>query len=167
MKNIDVVKGFFEMSRSKHTLNLHYNMTFNELVNYNTILLKRDPIKNIIYVNITYYSVTTSKIQSYINEFLNSRYTDDYQIMYYFGNRYGDNYMDVVKEYYSYGYNDNYYYFIKFTDESVQLLRFYKKAYLNSKYCKIFNKKDPYIKIDNHKIDLYKVNNNDLFTLIK
>ena len=167
MKNYEVVKRFFDEGRSCNTLHLYYNKTFNELINYNTILLKRDSVKRIIYVNIGYYSTTIRKIQSYISDFLNSRYTENYEIMYYFGNRYGDNYQDVIKEYYSYGYNDNYYYIIKFTDESVQLLRFYKKAYLNSKYCKIFNKKNPYIKIDNHKIDLHKVNNIDLFTLIK
>ena len=124
--------------------------------------------KRIIYVNISYYSITTCKIQSYINSFLSGINSEDYQIMYYFGNKHGDNFENVVKHYYSYGYNDNYYYFIKFTDESVQVLRFYKKAYINNKYCKIFNKKRPYIKIDNHKIELSEnINKNELFTLIK
>ena len=84
MKNIDVVKDYFNNYNS-HTQNV-YSVNEN-LINYNTILVHYED--NTYYVNISYYSVTTSKIQSYINGFLCGK-----NVVRYYGNRYGDNYKD-------------------------------------------------------------------------
>lgn len=172
MKNYDVVKAFFSYGRGCNTLHLRYNKSFDELVNYSTILLKRDCIDKILYVNISRYSVTTSKIQSYINEFLNSEDLDDFKIIYYYGGRYGDCYDSKVcqlKHCFSSTFNYDTYKIIKFENTNyldsdyLTIARFYKKAYLNNKICKIFNKKKPYIKIDGHKIELTNINNDIIF----
>lgn len=91
MKNREVVKMFFNNKRG-HTLNVY--ATENELINYNTTMVKRVRYGEdiIYYVNISYYSSTTCKIQSYINCELN--YITD-KIIYYYGNKYGDNYLDI------------------------------------------------------------------------
>lgn len=91
MKNYDVVENYFNNKRGQNTKNLkiQYNLGSTDLVNYNTILVHKEYQK--IFVNISRYSVTTAKIQFDINSFL--QYIDD-EIIYYYGDRFGDNYND-------------------------------------------------------------------------
>lgn len=64
MKNIDVIKAFIE-GKAAHSSNWNLISGSNALINYRTALAQRTPNGNII-VNITKYSVTTSKIQNWL-----------------------------------------------------------------------------------------------------
>lgn len=70
-KNIDVIKAFVNGESKPHTKNL--KIIGDTLVNYNTCLVQRIPQANGGFVflnNTTKYSVSTSKIQSYIRSYL-------------------------------------------------------------------------------------------------
>lgn len=62
MKNRDVIAAFIQ-GRPAHTANLE--SVGDRLINYNTVLAQRLPNGEII-VNSTKYSVSTSRIQSYL-----------------------------------------------------------------------------------------------------
>ena len=91
MKNEKVIENYFN-NVNCHSLNV-YSVNEN-LINYNTILVHYED--NTYYVNISYYSVTTSKIQSYIkNELHYIKYS---KIIYYYGDRSGNNYKEDKKQ---------------------------------------------------------------------
>ena len=87
MTNERVIANYFKSNKNCHSLNVY--STYSDLINYNTIMVHKED--DIFYVNISYYSVTTRKIQSYINREIAYR-TE--KIIYYYGNKYGDNYKD-------------------------------------------------------------------------
>ena len=91
MKNERVIENYFN-GKNCHSLNVY--ASGDNLINYNTIMVHFE--NNTYYVNISYYSVTTSKIQSYITREL--YYIRNSNIIYYYGNKYGDNYKDVTKQ---------------------------------------------------------------------
>ncbi len=65
MKNIDVVIAFLKKERPIYTKNVWINKTGDKLYNYHTCIAQIK--KSTLYINSTRYSVTTSKIQSYLN----------------------------------------------------------------------------------------------------
>lgn len=65
MKNIDVIRAFVETNKPCKTKNLNFDGT--HLINYNTALAQYDSETRTFYVNRTKYSVSTSKIQTYLN----------------------------------------------------------------------------------------------------
>ena len=92
MRNEEVIKKFYEGgAKPRHTLNVFYDGK-GTLINYQTIMAKIDYINHILYLNRSYYSNTTSKIQSYLQQFNN---LEGFKVIKYYGNRYGDNYEDV------------------------------------------------------------------------
>lgn len=91
MRNEQVIKNYFR-GINCHSLNV-YSIGEN-LINYNTIMVHFED--NIYYVNIKYYSSTTTRIQSYIKKELFNIQHD--KIIYYYGNQYGDNYKDSTKQ---------------------------------------------------------------------
>ena len=75
--NENVIKNYLRFIESKsHTENLYTRYNYNdewELVNYSTPLVRI--VGNTLYLNTKKYSVTTSKIQSYIKrEIANTSY---------------------------------------------------------------------------------------------
>jgi hypothetical protein len=68
MKNQDVIEAFvgydIKPGIESHTGNLYITMSGRKLMNYNTVLAQR--VGNEIIVNSTKYSVTTSKIQTWL-----------------------------------------------------------------------------------------------------
>ena len=72
MKNEKVIENFVTRNNNKnissHTKNLFTNTEGNKLINYKTTLAKFDYDTMTLYVNITKYSVTTSKIQNYLKK---------------------------------------------------------------------------------------------------
>lgn len=78
MKNQEVIESYFNfMSAHSHNDNLytrHYGDEW-QLVNYSTPLVtyKNDTY----YINTKKYSVTTSKIQTYINRYINDHFTTE------------------------------------------------------------------------------------------
>lgn len=63
LRNDEVIRRFF---KNEECENRHLFARKGKLINYNTTLIQRDFITDIIYVNTTKYSVSTSKIQGYI-----------------------------------------------------------------------------------------------------
>lgn len=72
MKNQDVIKKFVNFSEEAHTLNVV--STGEKLFNYDTCLAQRH--KGKIILNVTRYSVSTSKVQHYLKYEL-----DGYQVI--------------------------------------------------------------------------------------
>lgn len=62
MRNVDVVKAFVAGAEKGRTKNL--KIDGNYLINYNTVIARR--IGEMIFLNKTKYSVTTSRIQNMI-----------------------------------------------------------------------------------------------------
>jgi hypothetical protein len=84
MKNEKVIENFitqFSQNCTSHTKNLYTCNDNSELVNYRTTLAKFDHENRKLYVNITKYSVTTSKIQTYLKRELKYVQTG-YEIVY-------------------------------------------------------------------------------------
>lgn len=85
MTNNELVEKFFNGVGCKHTLNRI--STMNEIFSYKTLILHYDSINNKYYLNIANYSVTTSKLQREIMNFLVNK-----NVVYYYGRNYGQNY---------------------------------------------------------------------------
>jgi hypothetical protein len=68
MKNQDVIEQFvnynIQPNIESHTGNLYITMSGRKLMNYNTVLAQR--VGNDLIINSTKYSVTTSKIQTWL-----------------------------------------------------------------------------------------------------
>lgn len=153
MKNSELVEKFFNGATRGHTLNLY--IEGEDLINYYTTLLHRDREKNILYYNITYYSNSTRKIQSYIENELNYC---NYKIIRYYSQYGGEGYKDeknLVKELAQYKINENKSLIInEFEEDYVIISETYRKAQINDIKKHIFGKKEKYIKHNKQKIYL-------------
>jgi hypothetical protein len=71
-KNTDVIKDFLAGKSASSTKHLYIRTTKNgrTLVNYSTVLVYKPEIEDVYYMNKRKYSVTTSKIQTYIRGIL-------------------------------------------------------------------------------------------------
>lgn len=78
MKNINVIENYFNFMKGKSsTGNLwtRQNGDSWELVNYSTPLMRYQ--NGVYYINTKKYSVTTSKIQTYINRYIENNLTNE------------------------------------------------------------------------------------------
>lgn len=130
MKNQNVVENYFN-GVNCHSLNVY--ASGENLINYNTVLVHFE--SNTYFVNISYYSTTTSKIQSYINNELN--YIHYAKVRYYYGNRSGDNFEDYIKFDSFYSLDDNNkllmfrYYKVNVNKTIIQFYECYKNSLSN------------------------------------
>lgn len=78
-KNEQVIENYFSFNMtSSHNGNLFTRYNYNgewELVNYSTPLVRY--ANGVYYINTKKYSVTTSKIQTYINRYINNNFTNE------------------------------------------------------------------------------------------
>jgi hypothetical protein len=74
-KNTDVIEDFLAGKKASSTKHLYIRPTKNglTLVNYSTVLVYKPHVENVYYMNKDKYSVTTSKIQSYIRGILSGK----------------------------------------------------------------------------------------------
>ena len=78
MKNINVIENYFTFNNAKSSngnLWTRQNGDAWELVNYSTPLMRYQ--NGVYYINTKKYSVTTSKIQTYINRYINDNFTTE------------------------------------------------------------------------------------------
>lgn len=79
MRNEQVIKQYFNFNNAKSSNgNLWTRHNYNgewELVNYSTPLVRYS--NGVYYINTKKYSRTTSKIQTYINNYINDNFTDE------------------------------------------------------------------------------------------
>lgn len=84
MKNIDVIQAFLDNNdENAHANTEHVSFRGNRLWSYNTVIaekVKGMTDRDILMLNKTKYSVTTSKHQTYLNRELEF-YTSKYQII--------------------------------------------------------------------------------------
>ena len=153
MKNSELVEKFFNGATRGHTLNLYIEV--DDLINYYTTLLHRDREKNILYYNITYYSSSTRKIQSYIEHELDYC---NYKIIRYYSELGGNGYKDeknIVKELAKYKINDYESLIInEFNEDNIIISKTFRKSQVNDIKKHIFGKKEKYIKHNKQKIYL-------------
>ena len=79
MRNEDVIKNYFNFNQAKSSNNnlwtrYNYNNEW-ELVNYSTPLVRYS--NGVYYINTKKYSTTTSKIQTYINRYIENNFTSE------------------------------------------------------------------------------------------
>lgn len=79
MRNEQVIEMYFNFMKGKSSNgNLWTRHTYDgawELVNYSTPLMRYQ--NGVYYINTKKYSVTTSKIQTYINRYINNHFTNE------------------------------------------------------------------------------------------
>lgn len=78
MKNENVIESYFNFYSAKSSngnLWTRQNGDAWELVNYSTPLMRYQ--NGVYYINTKKYSVTTSKIQTYINRYINNHFTNE------------------------------------------------------------------------------------------
>lgn len=79
MKNKQVIEQYFNFNNaSSYNHNLYTRHNYDgawELVNYSTPLVRYQ--NGVYYINTKKYSVTTSKIQTYINRYINDNFTNE------------------------------------------------------------------------------------------
>lgn len=79
MKNENVIENYFNFnSASSYNHNLYTRRNYNgewELINYSTPLVRYS--NGVYYINTKKYSVTTSKIQHYINRYIENYFTNE------------------------------------------------------------------------------------------
>ena len=78
MKNENVIESYFNFNNAKSSngnLWTRQNGDAWELVNYSTPLMRYQ--NGVYYINTKKYSVTTSKIQTYINRYINNHFTNE------------------------------------------------------------------------------------------
>ena len=153
MKNSELVEKFFNGATTGHTLNLY--IEGNNLINYRTILVHKDEETRTLYYNITYYSSSTRKIQSYIQQELNYC---NYKIIRYYSDYGGEGYKDeknILKELAEYEISEREKLIInELKEDYIILSETYYKSQVNEIKRHIFGKKEKYIKHNNKKIYL-------------
>jgi len=79
MRNENVIENYFNFNNAKSSNgNLWTRHNYNgewELINYSTPLVRYS--NGIYYINTKKYSTTTSKIQTYINRYINTYFTTE------------------------------------------------------------------------------------------